>query len=320
MTSASTTGAATAATAATDSAGACRARQPRPRGPRVALRPGVRVVRRDSAHLQVGLDALQVVVPDTPATASILAELGSGQTVEPSRIDPLLRDRLDARGLLVDPAVMTALSPSGDRARASVTAAFAAHGPGAADHLAARRALGVEVAGGPDWSAQARELLVVSGLTVRTPDRRRRHDHAVLLLLGTGEPERSRLDAAVRAGRPHLVVAAVQGRVRIGPFVVPGVTACLRCLDAHLTEADPRRALVVEQQGEGPEPVDPVLATLAVACAVRELVTWAEGGRPSTWSATRLAGAGAGEPLLGDVERWAPHPHCGCSWGNRLPT
>jgi hypothetical protein len=296
-----------------------RARQPRPRGPRVALRPGVRVVRRDAAHLQVGLDALQVVVPDTPATAATLEGLASGQTVDPSRIDPRLREALSGRGLLVDPAVMTALSPSGDQARASVTAAFAAHGPLAADHLAARRALTVEVVGGPAWAAQARELLVVSGLTVRTPDRRRRHDQAVLLLLGVGEPERSRLDAAVRAGRPHLVVAAVQGRVRIGPFVVPGVTACLRCLDAHLTEADPRRALVVEQQGEGPEPVDPVLATLAVACAVRELITWAEGGRPSTWSATRLAGAGADEPLVGDVERWVPHPHCGCSWGNQLP-
>ena len=77
----------------------------------------------------------------------------------------------------------------------------------------------------------------------------------------------------------------------VGPFVVPGATACLRCVDCHHGDADPRRGLVVEQ-----------VATQAPlragggrtrACgrsrcrwAVRDLVTFAEGGEPATWSAT----------------------------------
>ncbi|WP_299051248.1 hypothetical protein [uncultured Nocardioides sp.] len=283
---------------------------------RVCLRPGVRVVRRDATHLQVGLDDLGLVVADRPATAAALAELATGRPVAPGQLDPRLLDDLTARGLLVDPTAMTALSPAGARARASVGAAFAAHGPAAAQRLTARRSLQVEVAGASDWAAQARELMTVAGLTVRAPDRRRRDSSGLLVLLGVGEPERARLDDAVRAGRPHLVLAAVQGRVRVGPFVVPGVTSCLRCLDAHLSERDPRRSLVVEQQGQGLEPVDPVLGTLAVAYAARDVVTWAEGGRPATWSATIEVSADAES---GTTPRpVSPHPCCGCGWGNHL--
>lgn len=285
---------------------------------RVCLRPGVRVVRRDATHLQVGLDDLGLVVADRPTTAAVLAELATGRPVDPALLEPRLLDGLTARGLLVDPTVMTALSPAGARARASVGAAFAAHGPAAAERLTARRSQRVEVAGTSEWAVQARELMTVAGLTVRAPDRRRRDTSGLLVLLGVGEPERARLDDAVRAGRPHLVLAAVQGRVRVGPFVVPGVTSCLRCFDAHLSERDPRRSLVVEQQGQGLEPVDPVLGTLAVAFAARDVVTWAEGGRPVTWSATLEVTADGVDGTAPRPVR--PHPCCGCGWGNHLPS
>ena len=105
----------------------------------------------------------------------------------------------------------------------------------------------------------------------------------------------ARLDDWMRSGTPHLVVREGPGGPLLGPYVVPGATACLRCVDAHLGEHDPRRALVVEQVATTPplrpsEP-DPALRALALAWAVRDLAAGAEGGVPATWSATVALGA-----------------------------
>ena len=97
----------------------------------------------------------------------------------------------------------------------------------------------------------------------------------------------------MRADRPHLLVALVDGIVRVGPFVVPGRTACLRCIDAHHTERDPRRSLVLHQYAASraprigvPDPVPHDLLDLALVWAVRDLVAWIDGRRPRCWSAT----------------------------------
>ena len=142
----------------------------------------------------------------------------------------------------------------------------------------------------------------------------------VVVLLGVGEPPREEVDRHVREQTPHLLVRMVEGRAVVGPFVVPGVTPCLRCLDAHLTDADPSWPLLVEQyvravrsgRADGvPEPLDAALAALAVAWAARDLATYAEGGTPTTLASTVELG-----PRLETVEirQWPPHPRCGCSW------
>ncbi|MGN6781524.1 MAG: hypothetical protein ACTHJH_08485, partial [Marmoricola sp.] len=56
------------------------------------------------------------------------------------------------------------------------------------------------------------------------------------LLLSLGEPARELLDDWLREGRSHMVVRVVDGRIVIGPLVVPGRTACLRCIDCHLVD------------------------------------------------------------------------------------
>ncbi|MDQ6640995.1 MAG: hypothetical protein M3Y66_00670 [Actinomycetota bacterium] len=100
----------------------------------------------------------------------------------------------------------------------------------------------------------------------------------------------------------------------------PGQTACLRCVDAHHADSDPRWPLLVAQQAaqtahprpDGvPEPVDPVLARLAVAWAARDLASHVAGRQPATWSATLWLPA-----HLADTESvsWLRHPECGCSW------
>jgi bacteriocin biosynthesis cyclodehydratase domain-containing protein len=140
------------------------------------------------------------------------------------------------------------------------------------------------------------------------------------VLLGVGEPDRELVDSWTRAGTPYLLVRLTEGRAVLGPFVAPGQTACVRCVDAHCADADPSWPLLVRQYASAasrdradgaPEPLDPLLASLAVAWAARDLASYVDGLRPSTWSSTvTLAGH------LSRIEHrsWLRHPACCCSW------
>jgi bacteriocin biosynthesis cyclodehydratase domain-containing protein len=140
------------------------------------------------------------------------------------------------------------------------------------------------------------------------------------VLLGVGEPDRELVDGWTRGGTPHLLVRLTEGRALVGPFVVPGATACLRCVDAHCTDADPAWPLLVQQYAAAsasdrpdgvPEPLDPLLAALALAWAARDLAAYVDGRRPSTWSATVTL-----HPDPGHLETrsWLRHPGCSCTW------
>ena len=195
--------------------------------------------------------------------------------------------------------------------RATAAAVFACHGPDAPTRLAARAACVVDVRAPERWRTTVGDWLLRAGVG-RAVDAE--FPPTVTLLVSVGEPPRSHVDRLVREDHPHLLLALDAGRARLGPFVVPGVTACLRCLDAHLGERDPRRALVLEQledAGGPPGPYDPVLAHAAAALAVRDLTSYAEGERPATWSSTITVGADLALPH----RTWPRHPHCGCSWG-----
>ncbi|QIK67397.1 TOMM precursor leader peptide-binding protein [Nocardioides sp. HDW12B] len=143
----------------------------------------------------------------------------------------------------------------------------------------------------------------------------------VHVLLGVGEPSRSLVDPLLREAVPHLVVRLSEGAALVGPFVLPGLSPCLRCLDAHVSEDDPAWTLLVEQYSRAarrgdradgvPEPVDAVLAALAVAWAAREVATYAEGGTPETLGATVRLSPRTGATT---TRRWEAHPHCGCAW------
>lgn len=286
---------------------------------RPLLRPGARVVRRDDGHLQVGLAApSRVVLRDDPASRAVLDAVREGR---PPPLDSpaaiaCCRSLMD-RGLVVDAdALFSALPPSGPR-RESVAAAFTEEGTDAPWVLGTRAAVGVSVTGPDPWLSAATTLLVDSGVGVGVGTAL----PSAHLTIAVGEPRRSTLDRLVHAGDPHLLVTSVDGRLRVGPFVVPGVTACLRCLDAHLGEHDPRRALVIEQYADtegaplAPEPVDPALMSLALAFAVRDMVRFVDGREPATWSTTVDVDPG----LSLTRTAWARHPQCGCSWGDALP-
>lgn len=278
---------------------------------RLVLAPGIRVLRRSRTTLQVGLGARRrVLLPDTEPVRRTLDRLHRG---EAPADDPASREVLatlapllvDANGLVV-PGV----------AAGDVAAAALLDPAGYPERLAARRRSRVLVRGTFGEVAPL-SLLEAAGLApcVTTGEER----PTAVLVLGVGEIDRECLDPWVRAGVAHLVVRMIEGEAVVGPFVEPGQTACLRCLDAHLADDDPRTAVLAagharaatERHDGVDEPVDSALATLAVAWAVRDLVSYVEGGRPSTWSATVQLSA-----TLSSVTQaeWRRHPGCGCSW------
>lgn len=243
--------------------------------------PGLRLLRRGRTTWQWGLHA------DAEATSSDPA-------VVPAH---LLVDRADLPRTGIAEADRAAVVQRGtDRA---------------VDRLLGRHRAGVRVDG--SLGVDPGPLLAAAGLGTEG-------EPACRLLMSVGELGRDRLDRLVADGVPHLVLRLVDGAVTIGPFVVPGETACLRCVDLHVASGDPVYPALVEQHAQAtpeagrhgwPEPVDLPLVTLATAWAVRDVCTWAEGDRPTTWSATvRLEPGLSG---LTDVQ-WLRHPGCSCFW------
>ena len=290
------------------------------------LLPGTHVVRRGPDQLQAGLGRHGAVLLSGPSPH--LDDLYQ---------DPVSRRTLSRTGLLLedDRPLRTALPRLGDGdpwVRHTLTATVRRLPDRCEEALStrARHVVSVRTFGHPIGATLAEDLETLcrrTGLRLPAPARpgpARRGSVRPLplaVLVGVGEPSRELLDDWLREAVPHLVVRLVEGRAVVGPFVVPGHTACMRCIDAYLTEEDPAWPLLVEQYSRAtrsdrsdgvPEAVDAALAAVAIGWAARDLETFAEGGRPSSWSSTVTLA-----PDLADVtpKHWPPHPHCGCGWG-----
>ena len=247
---------------------------------RPVLRPGLHVVRRDDRHLQVGLDPPdRLVLADRPGLHDALTHLDRRP---PAELRALIDD-LVGRGWVVD-----------------------ANAPTRGERASARAPLG--------WTVDA--LLERHVARACSAAGLRRGASATVRLVATvGEPRRSVSDALVRDDAVHVWLAVLPGLVRIGPFVEPGRTACLRCLDAHLGDRDPRRATVLHQLEElsaapAVDP-DPCLVEIGLAWVARDVVRRLDGRPPALRSATVTVT----EDLEVTRRDWLRHPHCGCAWG-----
>ncbi|GAB2983265.1 hypothetical protein [Nocardioides montaniterrae] len=258
-----------------------------------SLRPGRPVLRRDDRTLQVGLGPRGVRLPDTEAIRDLLRSL------DPLAVDPaeVAADDFEVRRALGDLEEAGHLAPA----------------PAPSEPSTSDRSDTITItAESAELVRRAQSLVDLAGLRVDDAA------GAVTLALSIGPISRAVTDDLVQRGRPHLVVALVEGSWRVGPFVVPGATACLRCLDAHESDRDPRHGLLVEQAARAarlaPEPLDALLTTQALARAVHDVRAYLAGGEPSTWSATLdlpAPEAAAAAPL---TTRWLRHPDCGCAW------
>jgi len=290
------------------------------------LTPGTHLLRRSRDQLQAGLGpqrAVRLAGPEAADDASLLDP--DGDTFA----------RLAAAGLAADDdrSLREALPHAAEHPwrRHTLAALVRADPPAMAHAVTARRRheVAVEAFGHPlgrSLAADLEELCRRTDLPLladRAPGPPRKDapaPHRLHVLVGVGEPRRELLDPLVRDGVPHLLVRMTEGDAVVGPFVVPGATPCLRCLDAHRATEDPVWPLLVEQYARAagrdrpdgvPEPVDAALAALAVAWAARDVATYAGGGHPPTLGTTvRIS------PALETLETqpWPAHPACGCGW------
>ncbi|MDX6272809.1 MAG: hypothetical protein QOJ92_19 [Frankiales bacterium] len=137
-----------------------------------------------------------------------------------------------------------------------------------------------------------------------------------LVVLAGGSPAAAAAQL-VRDGVAHLVAAVNETTGVVGPLVIPGVTACVRCLDLHRTDRDPAWPRLLAQLATPPAAVaacDVVLATQVAATAAQQiLVLLDSGGRSLPESANGTL------ELVSPGWRfrrrsWPPHPACGCGW------
>jgi bacteriocin biosynthesis cyclodehydratase domain-containing protein len=93
-------------------------------------------------------------------------------------------------------------------------------------------------------------------------------------------------DGCAAAGVPHISAGQMPPIVRVGPFVEPGATACVRCLESSWRRDSPLAAELERMRAAQPAPS----ATLGPVCGLigsiigSEALHWLTGlGRPATW-------------------------------------
>lgn len=114
---------------------------------------------------------------------------------------------------------------------------------------------------------------------------------------------------------PHLL-SEVRGEVGVvGPLVVPGTSACLRCLDLTRTDHDPGWPAIAVQlatNARAAAPCDGVLAVAVAAQTAAQALAFLDG--------TGLPAAAGGTLELAYPDwrwrrrSWQLHPDCDCAW------
>ncbi len=128
--------------------------------------------------------------------------------------------------------------------------------------------------------------------------------------------------ALMRQRIPHLATSAEEAIGVVGPLVIPGRTACLRCLDLHRTDRDPAWPLILAQLGEResePPACDAPLAAAVAAHAAAQALAFID--RPGEAAEAGAAVNGTLELVLPTWQwrrrTWPPHPDCNCGDGRR---
>jgi hypothetical protein len=120
----------------------------------------------------------------------------------------------------------------------------------------------------------------------------------------------------VSHGVPHLAASASEAIGVVGPMVLPGRSACLRCLDLARAERDPAWPLILaqlaSQAAADPLACDTVLATMVAAQAAAQTLAFLDQGAEAAAAVTN----GTLELVLPGWQwrrrTWQPHPRCGC--------
>jgi hypothetical protein len=151
------------------------------------------------------------------------------------------------------------------------------------------------------------------GTVTRPRSRPRRRPDLVILADSHG---RELPGVLAKDAVPHLAASASEAIGVVGPLVLPGRSACLRCLDLARTERDPAWPLILAQLASqataDPLACDTVLATMVAAQAAAQALAFLDQGAAAAGAVTN----GTLELVLPDWQwrrrTWQPHPRCGC--------
>lgn len=268
-------------------------------------------LRRGPDTVQVGIDteAALMLAGVAPALAEVLAQIDGRQSLgslrRAARRLAVPERQLDHALAVLRQAGLVMVRTSAPPAEPAGTLSGARIGLVGGGPLATRLAATLTRCG-PD------EL-------VRSPDPGGPPTALTVVATGTAEPDRVLAAGLVRADQPHLIVRTVGELAVVGPFVLPGRSACLRCIDLTRTGADPAWPELLAQLCRSRQPAPELAvgwtvgaALLQVHTAVRYLRDRPEPEPPETLGATlELDGA----KLVPGLRQWRSHPGCGCGWG-----
>jgi hypothetical protein len=314
---------------------------------RPQIKPGLRQVWRDGATLQIGLtpDAGVVVAGLGPLDAELVAHLDGTQRLsdlvrwagtrglDRARVHAVL-DLLGEAGVLTGPASdrahLHALGPDRQRELSPDAHAWAVVHRDAGDgfellarrgrhrvllvgrgRMAAAGALAVRRCGvSVERAETSRALTALSGLDpVRDGP-----PYALVVVVGDDAVSTAVGSALLAEGLPHLAVVAGTDRVGVGPLVVPGRSACLRCVELARTDRDPGWPAVAAQL-DGPAPIqrgESSLTALAAGLLALQVAGWVDDrGAPASVGATLSVTLPDG---MTSRRAWSRHPACGCQW------
>lgn len=292
--------------------------------PRPVLRPGLKILRRDPTTLQLGLDWPGLAaLHDTPAVRAVLHRVDGFRDVEgvvlAAVADGHPHDEcadavalLTRHGVLVDRPRTERVGPGReDVSEAAWQAWWLLAGPetGGDDIAVRRRQFQVGVSGAGEVAERVRDLVGAAGLGSADGD-----PPDLQVIASDGIPDRARSDALMHESVPHLWVHVRDLVGVVGPLVLPGRSACLRCIDLARSERDGVWSTLVTaatvHTGDG-DPCDPMLATVVAAWALNEVAVLAGGRRAQSYGSVVEIPLGLG-PVT--TTEYAVHPECGCGW------
>jgi hypothetical protein len=175
-------------------------------------------------------------------------------------------------------------------------------GRGIARMLAAAGVGHVRLGHGPPGGSDRKAALPTSA---RRPD----------LVVLAGAPQPDLTEHLIKENVPHLAAAGSEAIGVVGPLVVPGRTACLRCLDHVRSGHDPAWPLILAQTSRrrpDPPACGAVLAAMVAAQAAWQALTAIDKSPMASAAAN-----GTLEVVLPDWRwrrrTWSPHPDCLCA-------
>lgn len=155
-------------------------------------------------------------------------------------------------------------------------------------------------------------VLAAAGTPVvvaRTPDEAERASCTLAIAIGHFVLDPGYYGLWLRRDLPHLPVVLGDSSVAVGPFIEPGSTACLYCLQRHANDADSAWPAIASQLWGRRSALDTELVASEVAAIVARFALARLQGDAASASDQLVIDGATGQQSRRD---FAVHPDCGC--------